>query len=105
MGRMLVVYSTPKNPDAFNKHYFDIHIPLAMKIPGLRKYETSKGPVVSPTGHTAFLVGILTFDDMAAMKAAFSSPEGLACAEDRKKFATNDEIQMFLFESSEQKLH
>jgi uncharacterized protein (TIGR02118 family) len=98
MARMVVVYNTPKNTVAFNKHYYDIHIPLAKKIPGLKKYEVSEGPIVSPTGHIAYLVAILYFDDMAAMRAGFSSPEGQACGEDRKKFASNDEVQIFLFE-------
>jgi uncharacterized protein (TIGR02118 family) len=101
MARMVVVYNQPKNPQAFDQHYFEIHLPLAKKIPGLRKYEVSKGPVISPTGHTAYLVAILYFDDMAAMKAGFSSPEGQACGEDRLKYATNDEVQMFLFDCKE----
>ena len=29
---------------AFDKHYFEAHVPIAKKIPGLRKYEVSRGP-------------------------------------------------------------
>lgn len=101
MARMVVVYKQPKDPKAFDKHYYETHLPLAKKIPGLRKYEVSHGPVVSPTGHAAYLVAILYFDDMAALKAGFGSPEGQACAEDRKKYASNEDVQMFLYESRE----
>ena len=45
MARMVVIYRTPKNVEAFDRHYFEIHVPLAKKIPGLRKYEFSDGPV------------------------------------------------------------
>jgi hypothetical protein len=33
---------------AFDKHYFEAHVPIAKKIPGLRKYEVSQGPVANP---------------------------------------------------------
>jgi uncharacterized protein (TIGR02118 family) len=36
MARMVVIYRTPKNVEAFDRHYFEIHVPLAKKIPGLR---------------------------------------------------------------------
>jgi uncharacterized protein (TIGR02118 family) len=48
MARMVVIYRTPKNVEAFDRHYFEIHVPLAKKIPGLRKYErdrTHKPPI------------------------------------------------------------
>ena len=32
---------------AFDKHYFDAHVPIAKKIPGLRKFEVSRGPVAT----------------------------------------------------------
>lgn len=101
MARMVVIYQQPKNPEEFNRHYFEVHVPLAMKIPGLKKYEVSKGPVLSTTGHSAYLVAVISFESMEAMRAGFGSPEGKACAEDRKKLASNDEVQIFLFESQE----
>ena len=59
MARMLVIYRTPKNVEAFDRHYFEIHVPLAKKIPGLRKYEVSDGPIATPhtleSSHSPFL--------------------------------------------------
>ncbi len=101
MARMVAVYKQPQNPEAFNRHYYDVHVPLAMKIPGLQKYEVSKGPVLSTTGHSAYLVAIIYFENMAALKAGFASPEGKACAEDRKILASNDDVQIFIFDSQE----
>jgi uncharacterized protein (TIGR02118 family) len=45
---MVVIYRTPKNVEAFDRHYFEIHVPLAKKIPGLRKYEVSDGRIATP---------------------------------------------------------
>ena len=28
MARMVVIYRTPKNVEAFDRHYFGIHVPL-----------------------------------------------------------------------------
>ncbi|MBB6092386.1 uncharacterized protein (TIGR02118 family) [Povalibacter uvarum] len=103
MARMVVIYRTPKDVEAFDRHYFDVHIPLAKKLPGLRKYEISYGPVAVLAGSTdVYLIGTVHFDDLAAMKRAFESPEGQAAAADRQVYAPNDTgVQMFLFEDRE----
>ena len=89
MAQVVVTYKTPKDPAAFDKYYAETHIPLAKKMPGLRKFETSQGPVISPAGPSGIhLIAILTFDNMAAVQAAFGSPEGKAAAADVAKFAT-----------------
>ena len=33
MAEVVVLYKTPKDPAAFDKHYAETHIPLAKKIP------------------------------------------------------------------------
>jgi uncharacterized protein (TIGR02118 family) len=89
MAQVVVTYKTPKDPAAFDRYYAETHIPLAKKMPGLRKFQTSQGPVASPAGSSAIhLVATLTFDSMAAVQAAFASPEGQAAAGDVSKFAT-----------------
>jgi uncharacterized protein (TIGR02118 family) len=35
---MVVIHKTPKDIASFEKHYFDVHIPLAKKLPGLISY-------------------------------------------------------------------
>ena len=102
MARMLVIYKTPKDPAAFDKHYFDVHVPLAKKLPGLRSYEVSRGPVMALHGADAYLVGILTFDSLAAIKAAFATEIGAACAADRQHFAPDTtQFQTLLFDDAE----
>ena len=101
MARLLVMYRTPKDAGAFDKYYFERHVPLAKKIPGVRKYEVSRGPVASPMGPSAFhLIATLHFDDMAAIKAAFASPQGQAAAADVASFATGG-ADILMFDSAE----
>jgi uncharacterized protein (TIGR02118 family) len=102
MARMVVIYKKPKDPAAFDKHYFEVHVPLAKQLPGLRKYEVSKGPVTPlASAQETYLIGILHFDSMAAIKEAFASECGKACAADRRILAADEDVQMFLYESQQ----
>jgi uncharacterized protein (TIGR02118 family) len=101
MAKLVVLYKTPTDAAAFDKYYNEAHIPLAKKIPGVRNYEISRGPVASPAGASGIhFVATLTFDNMAAIQAAFASPEGQAAAADVQKFATGG-ADMLMFETAE----
>ena len=101
MARLVVMYKTPKDKAAFDKHYFDSHVPLAKKIPGVRKYEVSQGPIVTPAGPSNLhLIATLHFDDLGAIQSAFASPEGQAAAADVQGFATGG-VEMYIFDSKD----
>jgi uncharacterized protein (TIGR02118 family) len=97
MAQLIVMYKTPRDAAAFEKHYHEKHIPIAKRIPGVRKYEISKGPVATPAGPSGYhLVATLQFDDLAAIQNAFGSPEGQAAVADVQTFATGGvDILMF----------
>ncbi len=102
MARMLVIYKTPQDPAAFDRHYFEVHIPLAKKLPGIRRYDVSRGPVTTLAGGEAYMIAMLTFDTVAAIQAAFASEAGAACAADRRHFAPDAaQFQMLLFDDQE----
>jgi uncharacterized protein (TIGR02118 family) len=103
MARMIAIYKTPENKDVFDKHYFEVHIPLAKKLPGLRKYDVSKSPIISTTDDLeTYLIGTLHFDSLEAIKTAFASPQGKECAADRRILvADDDKIQIYLFDTEE----
>ena len=103
MARMVVIYKTPNDVAAFERHYFETHIPLAKKLPGLRKYEVSHGPLLTPHGSSEYhLVATLHFDDLAAIKRAFATPEGQLCAADRHNLAPDPaDFLMLLFDDRE----
>jgi uncharacterized protein (TIGR02118 family) len=101
MAHVVVMYKTPKDAAAFDKHYFATHVPLVNKMPGLRKYEVSEGPVATPVGPSPFyLIATLYFDNIAAVKAGFASAEGKAAAADVQKLATGG-ADMILFDTRE----
>ena len=103
MARMVVIYKMPEDPVAFDQHYFEVHVPLAKQLKGLRKYEVSRGPIVRPASGPAFhMVATLYFDSLAAIGAAFATPEGQACAADRRLLAPkDDDLIMLLFDDRE----
>ncbi|MGO8913177.1 MAG: EthD family reductase [Bradyrhizobium sp.] len=66
-----------ENAEAFDKHYASAHIPLAKKIPGLKKYDISTGAVRTPAGPAEIqLIATLYFDSLDPLKAELASPQG-----------------------------
>ena len=101
MARLVVMYKMPRDKAAFDRHYFEKHIPIAKKIPGLRHYDVSQGAVTNPMGGSAYhLVAILHFDDMAAIQNAFASAEGQAAVADVQGFASGG-VDIFMFDSKD----
>lgn len=90
MYQLTVLYHHPDDAAAFDKHYDEVHIPLASKMPGLRRYTVSR-PVPGPDGSKPayHLVAVLEWDDEAAFGAAITSAEGAAATADVPTFATN----------------
>ena len=88
MTYLLVQYGAPTDAVAFDLYYREIHIPLAKKIPGLREYTVSDGPVSPLSGTAPHLVALLAFDSPEALQAAFASAQGQATAADLANFAT-----------------
>ena len=100
MAVLIAVYKTPKDTAAFDRYYHETHSPLAKKVPGLKSYEISKGPVVMPGGASnVHLVAILTFDSMAALQAGMASPEGRAAAGDLPNFADGG-VDLLVFDTA-----
>jgi uncharacterized protein (TIGR02118 family) len=89
MATLVVLYKTPADKAAFDKHYAENHIPIAKKIPGLKSYQISQGPVATPAGPSDIhLVALLEFDSLDAIQKGFASPEGQAAGADVQTFAT-----------------
>jgi uncharacterized protein (TIGR02118 family) len=78
--------------DQFMKHWVEIHAPLALAVPGLRRYvqnhikgERTRADI---TETTVEIDGVaeLWFDDQAALEAAARTPEMKALHADGAKF-------------------
>jgi uncharacterized protein (TIGR02118 family) len=101
MARLLVLYKKPKNPEAFDKYYQSVHIPLAKKVPGLKQYDVSSGGVGTPTGASDIhLVAALDFETVAALQLGLASPEGQAAAGDLANFADGG-VDLLIFDTKD----
>ena len=82
MIRFLVVYPQPTDTAAFERHYFDVHVPLAKQLPGLRRYTVSRNAAPIRGTETFHLVAELDWDDLESMRRDFASPLGQETARD-----------------------
>ena len=89
MAKLIARYRTPPDKAAFDRYYASTHVPIAKKVPGLRRYEVSRGPIVTLDGVSPYhQIATLSFDSIAAIQAALASAEGQATAADLGRFAT-----------------
>ena len=89
MAKVMAMYGTPKDPAAFDRYYFERHLPLAKTVPGLRHYEVTRGAIATLDGASPYyLIATLTFDSVAAIHAALTSAQGQATAADLANFAS-----------------
>jgi len=80
--KLVILYKKPADVNAFETHYRETHLPLARKMPGMRKLEVSH-VTGSPGGEPKFyMMAEVYFDDKEAMMAALGSPEGKAAGKD-----------------------
>jgi len=87
MAKVLVLYNTPSDAQAFDTYYRTTHIPLAKKLPGLLSYTISAQAPRVLAGTAPHLIAELEFADMAAIDTALASPEGQATGADLANFA------------------
>jgi uncharacterized protein (TIGR02118 family) len=81
--QLIVLYNTPEDTAAFDKHYSETHTPLAAALPGLRSYT-----VTSPRGPAPYhLAAVLTWDDEESFNAAMGGEQGKATTADLANFA------------------
>jgi uncharacterized protein (TIGR02118 family) len=89
MAKLIAMYKNPPDAAAFDRYYYATHVPIARKVPGLRSYEVSRGPIVTLDGQAPYhLIATLGFDSVDAIQAALASAEGQATAADLGRFAT-----------------
>jgi uncharacterized protein (TIGR02118 family) len=99
MAQLLVLYNQPADPAAFDSYYFDTHVPIAKKIPGVRSYVVNSAkPAMLAGTFSPHLIAELEFDSMEALQAAMASPEGQAAAADVANFAQAG-VTLLVFET------
>jgi uncharacterized protein (TIGR02118 family) len=87
--KLTVVYDNPKDPEAFEQHYNSVHVPLAGKIPNVRRVELAKVFPKEDGGPTpAYRTADLYFDSYEDACAAVATPEGQAAIKDAVHIGT-----------------
>ena len=82
MVRFIILWQDPPtDPEAFDRHYREVHIPLANKMAGLRRYSLSRN-ITPVRREPPYCVAELEWDDLETMQRDFQSPEGRATGKD-----------------------
>ncbi len=91
VAKLIVLYNVPEADQAlFDQQYFETHVPLAQKMPGLRGMEICRKPKNMMGGPSPYyLIVTLIFDNRDALKAALGSPEGQEAGNNIMSFASN----------------
>lgn len=88
MVKLIAFYKQPKDKEAFDEHYYNVHVPITEKIPGLQKMKITKG-TGSPMGGEAkyYLICEMYYENLEALNEGLRSPEGKASSKDVMGFA------------------
>lgn len=89
MTRLLVLYGHPEDPAAFDKYYHEVHVPIAKKMKGLKKWTIGKvqgTPDGSPSPY--YYIADLYMECREEFEELLASPEGKAAVDDVPKFAS-----------------
>ncbi|GEL23219.1 hypothetical protein PSU4_21730 [Pseudonocardia sulfidoxydans NBRC 16205] len=86
--QLTALYNHPADAAAFDRHYDDVHAPLATKLPDLRSFTVTR-PQPGPDGAKPdyHLVAVLVWDSAEAMGASMASDAGKAAVADLENFA------------------
>jgi uncharacterized protein (TIGR02118 family) len=87
--KLVVLYTRPADPAAFDQHYSETHMALVRVIPGLERFETGRFTAAADGGGDVayYRIAELYFADADALNAAFTSPEGSAAGKDFDQIA------------------
>ena len=97
--KLIVMYPTPKDIDAFEKVYQEEHIPMAVqKLAGKTRLVATKA-IASPQGTPAFhRIAEIHFPSMDALQACMNSPGGKETAAHAVKISSGGPPIIFIAE-------
>ena len=89
MIKLVVLYGHPDDPAAFDDYYESTHLPLADKMPYVRRAEIAKA-LPGPDGSRPpfYRVTEVYYDSLEDLQASNESPEGEATRADVENYAT-----------------
>jgi uncharacterized protein (TIGR02118 family) len=86
-ARLIVLYSPPDDPAAFDAHYRNVHKPIVQRYPGLRDVRVTRPAGVAGRDPAFYLVSEMAFDSRTDLEAALASDAGRESGLDLRNFA------------------
>lgn len=89
MYRLLIMYHKPKPEEikSWEEHYFNVHIPLAKKIPNAKILSVSKAVDQMEGINPYHLIATMEWESKEAMQEALQTPDGKRSHDDFESFA------------------
>jgi uncharacterized protein (TIGR02118 family) len=87
MIQLIALFQQPADPAEFEKSYWETHVLLAKKIPGVISLEVSKILPGRDTPAKYYQMAILSFADKDSFKTAMKSPENAEAGANLMSFA------------------
>lgn len=89
MIKLVALYGKPRDPAHFDRYYREVHVPLARKIPNIRRFTIHKTLGSPQEGEPPFYcLTEVYWDDLATARNALASPDGQASYNDVPNYAT-----------------
>lgn len=87
MVKLLVMYNQPEDVEKFRDYYFGTHMPIAGKIPNVRRVEVTTLSTLDGAAPPFSMVTEFWFDSQEDLMGGLTSEAGQAAAADLANFA------------------
>ena len=96
MVKLVAMYGKPQDPAHFDRYYRQVHVPLAKKIPGLKRFTIHK-VLGTPLEGAApyYCLTEVYWNDLGTARKALASPDGQASYNDVPNYATGGATFVF----------
>jgi len=96
MIKLVALYGPPQDPAHFDRYYRQVHVPLARKIPRVRRFTIHKVVGSPQEGPPPFYcLTEVYWDDLRTARRALASPDGQASYRDVPNYATGGVTFLF----------
>src|SRR5437762_13261871 len=85
--RLIPLYQAPADPEAFDRHYHEVHTPIVLRYPKLRELIVGNVEPMGPRSVPYYLATQMVFDSREDLDAAMASDAGIESARDLRNFA------------------
>jgi uncharacterized protein (TIGR02118 family) len=82
MAKLIMMYEQPKDKEGFEKHYFNVHVPLGRKMPNIKSESIHRVIQSQNTDLNLYLLVELEFENIQLLYDALASPEAKSAEED-----------------------